>query len=115
MSVGLRGLESTWVRPRADWALQVATHYRVPVTVTSTLRTFNEQAELRRRYEAGQSQFPANRPGDSAHNYGLAWDSVVDPRAQAWWDYVRTLAGFHVPQNDRIHAEVPNWRQYVTT
>jgi hypothetical protein len=85
----------------------------VSITVTSTLRTWQEQAELRRRYEAGVSQWPANKPGDSAHNYGLAFDSTVEPQYLAWWTHVRTLAGFHVPPHDVIHAEVPSWRQYV--
>lgn len=111
------------VRAAAQWALDVANYYDVPVTVTSGFRSWEEQARLRRNYEqclaTGQMgktpdcRFPANRPGDSAHNFGLAWDSVVPTWAQAWWDMVREYAGFEVLSNDRIHAQVPNWRQYV--
>lgn len=112
-SAKLSGLHPQ-VREAAEWALSWADYYGVPVTVTSGLRTLEEQAELRRRYEQGRSAFPANRPGDSSHNYGLAWDSVVPPWAQEWWDYVRRLAGFEVLANDVIHAQVPSWRQYVS-
>lgn len=108
----LRGLHDA-LKPNAQWALDVAEYYGVPVTVTSIYRSWGEQAELRRRYEQGKSRFPANQPGDSAHNYGLAWDSTVPDRYQEWWDYVRRLAGFEVLSNDRIHAQLFNWRGYV--
>lgn len=109
------------LRPNAEWALRVAAFYNVPVRVTSVYRSWDEQKRLRDRYEAslrngtfGQTvKYPANRPGDSAHNHGLAWDSVVAPEYQDWWDRVRRLAGFEVLPNDRIHAQLPNWRDYV--
>ena len=101
------------VAAAAEWALGWAEYYRVPVTVTSGYRSLSEQARLRREWEAGRSRWPANRPGDSAHNYGLAWDSSVPSWAQSWWTYVRELAGFRVPPGDEIHAEVPSWRDYV--
>lgn len=124
MSASLRGLHAD-VRDAAEWALKWADYYGVPVTVTSTLRPWEQQERLRRRWEAAGSPpscvrtatglvCPANRPGDSAHNYGLAWDSTVPDRYQDWWDQIRSLAGFRVPPNDRIHAEVPNWRQFVS-
>ena len=112
MGVSLRGLDPL-VRERAELCLQVAEYFGVPVTVTSTFRSWNEQQALYDRFKRGQSQFPANRPGDSAHGYGWAWDSVVAPEVQDWWDSVRRWAGFEVLPNDRIHAEVPNWRQYL--
>lgn len=104
--------------------MSVARHYGVPVTVTSTLRPWEQQAELRRRWEAAGrpsrcvqtrtgTVCPANAPGDSAHEWGLAWDSEVPPYARRWWDYVRKLAGFATFPHDEVHAEVPNWRQYV--
>lgn len=118
----LRGLDPN-VRAAAEWTLDVASYYGVPVTVTSGFRSWEEQAQLRANYEQclatgrmGQGPdclYPANRPGDSSHNWGLSWDSTTEPRYQGWWDYVRELAGFEVLPNDRIHAQVPNWRQYV--
>jgi hypothetical protein len=122
MPISLRGLHPQ-VREAADWALGWAAYYSVPVTVTSTYRSWAEQRALRARWEeclrtgrAGQPgpcQYPANQPGDSAHNWGLAWDSTVPPEYQSWWNAVRRAAGFEVLDNDQIHAQVPQWRQYV--
>lgn len=118
----LRGLHPQ-LRPYASYALEVAARYNVPVTVTSVYRSMQEQRELRDNYEwclrtgrFGKEKgcmYPANKPGDSAHNYGLAWDSWVEPKYQAWWDYVRQAIGWKILPNDRIHAELPNWRRYV--
>jgi hypothetical protein len=110
--MGLRGLQA-WLRPYAEWCLEVANYYGVPVVVTSTYRSWSEQQELRTRWERGQSRWPANRPGDSAHNYGLAWDSTVPSWAQTWWNDVRRAAGFEVLSNDEIHAQYPRWRDLV--
>lgn len=98
----------------ADWCLAWADYYHVPVTVTSGQRSWELQERLYADYLAGKSRFPANPPGQSAHNYGLAWDSVTDPKYQDWWDQLRAYAGFRIPPNDRIHAEVPNWRSFIT-
>jgi len=114
---------NTGLLPNAEWCLAVAEHYGVPVTVTSVYRSLASQTELRNNYErclatgqyrkTPQCKYPANKPGDSAHNFGLAWDSTVPPQYQDWWDQVRRLAGFEVLPNDRIHAQLPKWRDYV--
>ena len=116
-----RGLHPA-LRSRADYAFQVAGRYNVPVEVTSVFRSMQEQQELRDNFErcvrtgrfgmTPECRYPANRPGDSAHNFGLAWDSTVEPRYQAWWDYVRRALGFEVLSNDRIHAQLSGWRRY---
>lgn len=111
MSMQLRGLDSR-VRPYAEWAMQIANYYGISPTITSTFRSWEEQQNLYNRYRAGHSSFPANRPGDSAHNYGWAFDSVVPEADQALWDQIRTYVGFQVPGNDIIHAQVPDWRRY---
>lgn len=103
----------SWAKPNADWCIEVADYYNVPVTVTSVWRSWEEQDALYKRWLNGGSVYPANPPGQSAHEYRMAWDSTVDPVYQGWWDYVRELAGFYVPSNDRIHAAVPDWRSYV--
>lgn len=106
----------------ARWALTWAETYGVPVTVTSGYRSIEDQARLYRRFracvEAGrfpsrECPYPANPPGGSSHNFGLAFDSTTEPRFQEWWNYVRRLAGFEVLPNDIIHAQVPNWRSHV--
>ena len=99
------------IRARAEWAISWAEYYGVPVTVTSGFRSLEDQARLRAKWEAGLSRWPANRPGESAHNVGLAWDSTVPSWASSWWVRVRELAGFRIPAGDEIHAEWPGWRQ----
>jgi len=118
----LAGLEPS-VRAAADWALGIADQYRVPVTVVSGFRSRAEQTRLRRNYEQCLASgrfgtgpdclYPANRPGFSAHEYGLAFDSTVPREFEGWWAYVRQAAGFHVLPDDLPHAEAPNWRDYV--
>lgn len=99
------------------------------VQITSVVRPLDQQARLRRNWEScvvaglypsnaslggGLScAYPANRPGDSAHNYGLAWDSWVPPEQMDDWVAWRRWQGWTVPDNDKIHAEIPDWRQYV--
>jgi len=107
----LRGLDSR-VRPYAEWAFEIARYYGIDPTITSVYRSWSEQTKLRQRWERGESAYPANRPGDSAHNYGWAFDAVVPAEQQGLWDQIRAYVGFEVLPNDIIHAQVPNWRQY---
>jgi len=109
--MALRGLDSR-VRPYAEWAFEIARYYGIEPTITSTFRSWEEQTRLRSRWERGESAFPANRPGDSAHNFGWAFDSVVGTEQQPLWDAIREYVGFEVLPNDIIHAQVPDWRQY---
>lgn len=44
------------------------------LVVTSARRTSAKQAQLRRDWESGKSLIPANRPGTSLHEFGLAFD-----------------------------------------
>lgn len=118
----LSGLQ-TWARPPAEAALAFAGRYGITPTVTSVYRTLDAQRALRDRYERclrqgkvgtpGPCRYPANRPGDSAHNYGMAWDSWVPDYLMPWWIAVRRFYGFVVPDSDAVHAEVPAWRQIV--
>jgi len=94
--------------------MQVANYYGIDPTVTSVFRSWEEQTKLRARWERGESAFPANRPGDSAHNFGWAFDSVVRADEQPMWDAIRRWVGFEVLPNDIIHAQLPNWRSYRT-
>jgi hypothetical protein len=133
MTMQLAGLQAE-VRVRAQLALDWAAYLKIPVTITSVTRTWAEQTKLRARYEAclasGEKitpsnpnagcRYPANQPGDSAHNFGLAWDSWVpdgqwQPGWSYWdaWKYLRRWAGFTVPDSDRVHAEVAAWREHA--
>ena len=101
------------VRDAAIRALRRAQEAGIPVTITSGYRDLDTQEKLRKEWMAGRSQWPANRPGESAHNYALAFDSSVHPRYQSQWNKIRREEGFIIPPNDRIHAEYPQWRKEV--
>jgi len=105
----LRGLEPE-VRAKAECAFELARSYDITPVVTSVRRAWAEQLRLRERWERGESQFPANKPGDSAHQYGLAFDSVVPDNQMACWVAIRESVGLRVPAGDLIHAERPEWR-----
>ena len=111
MTIGLRGMHSQ-LRPAAEYAMTIARHNGLNPIVTSVYRGWAEQQRLRSRWERGESKWPANRPGDSAHNYGFAFDSWVPDAQMPMWDAIRKYVGWEVPQNDIIHAGLPNWRQY---
>lgn len=109
----LRGLDPD-VRRRAECAFKLAGNYGLTPVVTSVHRSWAEQDALRRKWEAGQSDFPANRPGDSAHQHGLAFDSWVPDADMARWKTIRECVGLYVPEGDLIHAERPGWRSTIT-
>jgi len=121
--IALRGLHRD-LRPWAEYAHRIALAYGLTPRVTSVYRSWQKQAQLRRNFEAcvasgeyqqtARCRWPANRPGDSAHNYGLAWDSVVSAAEVPLWRAIREAIGFRVPQNDQIHSELPGWRAYVS-
>jgi len=126
VSIALRGLHPE-VRERAQLALEYAAAYKIPVTVTSTHRTWAQQSWLRNRFERclarGETvspanrdpacRYPANEPGDSSHNWRLAFDSWVPAPYVPLWRAIREAVGFRVPDNDVIHAEVPGWRAFI--
>jgi len=105
----LRGLDPE-VREKAECAFQIARTYGMVPVVTSIIRGWAEQLRLREKWERGESQFPANKPGDSAHQYGLAFDSWVPDEQMACWVDIRRFVGLRVPEGDLIHAERPEWR-----
>lgn len=113
--------------PYADYAIAWANYYGLTPEVTSVLRDWRTQAELRKQYERclsreapvwpgnpdPQCRYPANRPGDSAHEYGLAWDSWVAADSMPTWVAIRRAVGWTVPDNDPVHAELTGWRNYL--
>lgn len=129
MAIVLAGLHDQ-LRPYAEYTLKAAQLNGIPVQVTSVFRSAAQQQALRSNYELCVSRglqgkaiqlnpgmsclWPANRVGDSAHEFGLAWDSVVPPEFQEVWNYIRRRIGWSVPDNDQIHAELPDWRKYLT-
>jgi len=110
--IGLRGL-TTDVREQAEFAFKIAHQFGITPVVTSTVRAWAEQLQLRQKWERGESEFPANRPGDSAHEYGLAFDSWVPDEQMPCWVEIRRCVGLRVPDGDLIHAERPEWRSSI--
>jgi D-alanyl-D-alanine carboxypeptidase-like protein len=111
------------VREAARWCIDYAEGFGIPVTVVSGKRTTREQRRLWTNYQqcvatgrfgrTPECRYPANPPGESPHEFGLAWDSTVPEEYMDWWAAVRRYVGFHVIERDLPHAEVPNWRAYV--
>ena len=107
-----------------DLTIAVGKYFGLTPTITSTFRSVSKQAQLRAAYESCLAQgvsispsntdancrYPANRPGDSAHNFGLAWDSSVPDGQWDLWNAIRSALGWTLDPNDRVHAEVPGWR-----
>jgi len=96
------------VRPYFQWLYEVGKHLGLKPTITSTLRTREEQQALYERYKAGKSRFPAAPPGKSLHEHGLAMDLVSQDNellARYWKHY---LGGFWSP-TDSVHFDVRTW------
>jgi len=122
VSIGLRGLHPD-VRRAAEFTIRWARFFGFKPRITSSTRSWAAQRKLRDKFESCVLQgrfpsppdcrFPANRPGDSAHQFGLAFDSTVEPQDQDTWNEIRRRVGFGVPPHDEIHAEVRGWRSFV--
>lgn len=80
------------VRSIADAFIRFLKREGVSVTVTSTRRSLDKQAQLYRDYLAGRSKYPAAPPGKSTHGAGLAFDLKLDPplyqAAGAVWEAI---------------------------
>lgn len=77
--------------PWAKWIYAYGKNYDGKLVVTSALRSSKKQAELRAAWESGKSLIPANRPGTSLHEYGLAFDMArlgADPLADPLLNYL---------------------------
>lgn len=105
------GLEP-WLVPYAEEAFRRAAKLNIRPRLTSSRRSWGEQEELYANYQRGLSRFPANPPGESPHQYGVAWDSVVTPAEQPLWDQIRASLGWKLYANDPVHAEWGPWRSY---
>lgn len=122
MAVDTRGIQP-WILERWQLAAAVLQYLTgghlmggrvvggITPTMTSGYRSVEKQAEL---YAArATNPYPVNRPGDSAHNYGLAVDAWVPDGQWDLWHAILRYVGFRVPENDRVHAEWPDWRELV--
>ena len=116
-------------RPIAELILATCKARGVELLVTCTLRTRGEQAGL---YAQGRTK-PGMRvtnakPGQSAHNYGLAMDVVPIIAGKAVWNakhphwrvYGEVVqecgavwGGTFRSVRDLPHCEAPNWRAII--
>lgn len=117
------------MREAIEYALEVGRAYGLHPELTSTVRPLSEQRALYARYLACKARgerihpgnknpgcrYPAAAPGESAHNYGLAFDSWVPEGEWEAWNHIRAAVGFHLIKNDRVHAEYPGWRSIRRT
>lgn len=86
--------------------------------ITSEVRSYWKQKELWQRYISGRAQFPAARPGHSAHNWGLAFDMALgvpayDDLGAVW----RSWGGGWGGSSDPVHFELPGstaWAQQLS-
>lgn len=100
-----------WLAPYVRQQLQYLARYGIGGTVFDVYRSCSEQ---NRRFAIGDSRA---RCGESAHQFGLAFDFVVTAGEQSdlqravqdWWQRL----GFTVIDWDPAHVEYPNWRRFV--
>ena len=69
----LRTLDSR-LAPWAQYLFAIGKRQDGRLVVTSARRSSGKQADLYQRWISGKSLIPANRPGTSLHEYGLAFD-----------------------------------------
>lgn len=96
------------MRAAARYLFDTAQANGLSPRVTSTYRSYQQQARLYRRYLAGLSPYPAAPPGRSLHEQGRAFDMVVsDARYYqplgALWEQMGGKWGGRF--NDEIHFE----------
>ena len=113
MSRSLASLDPQF-RPYAEYLVQVGRSVG-RTTVTSTRRTWAEQAGLYEAYRAGRRPLPVAPPGRSRHVWGLAVDLVVgkyraggppSPEMQALGEWWRKNGGVWGGKADPVHFSV---------
>ena len=107
------------LQPYARQLLLVAGNNGLQPRITSTRRSHTEQARLYRRFLAGQNPYPVAPPGQSAHEFGYAFDMMIQgasPKLMlislsdlgAVWEGWGGVWGGHF--QDPIHFEFPGFR-----
>lgn len=94
-----------WLRPYAQYLYRVALYNQLHPRVTSVYRSNQTQAILYARYRQGLTNLPAAPPGESKHQYGLAFDMVTDDNASvgALW---QAMGGRWGGSTDPVHFEI---------
>src|SRR5260370_7963043 len=71
------------MRPWAHALVDLAGRAGLLPRVTSTRRSHSEQGRLYRSYLAGKNPYPVAPPGESAHEFGYAFDLAISPMTDA--------------------------------
>jgi len=98
--------------PWARWIYALGKSYDGRLVVTSAKRSSAKQARLYEKWRTGRSKIPANRPGTSLHEYGLAFDLArigVDPLADPLLNWLGRVwehyGGRHGGNRDPVHFQ----------
>lgn len=98
--------------PYAKYLLEIGRYYDGRLVVTSARRDTAKQAKLYEKWISGKSLIPANRPGTSLHEHGLAFDLALigkDPLGDPllnWLGQVwESWGGRHGGQRDPVHFQ----------
>lgn len=97
----LSGLQR-WLQP---WARALIAYFP-RLTVTSVYRSKTEQRRL--WHTRHRNPYPVAPPGQSAHEYGLAWDMVGPPQLLEQAGRVWNAWGGRWSPADPIHFEGPS-------
>ena len=96
--------------PWAKWLRDVGKYYDGRLVVTSAFRSMRKQQELYCKWRSGKSPYPAAPPGQSMHNYGLAFDMArigVNPRQDPLLAYLgevwQMVGGVYGKEADPVH------------
>jgi peptidoglycan LD-endopeptidase CwlK len=115
-------------RPKVDLFQRQAISNGLDVLIYCTMRTFQEQAQLYAQGRTLPGKIITNaKPGESAHNFGLAFDGAPliggkidwDPENPIWAKYGQIAAmvglewaGNWVSFKEYPHIQLPNWEQF---
>lgn len=101
-----------WAYRLFDLAEAAGVHPRV----TSGTRSHQLQETLYKKFLEGREPYLVAVPGQSAHEYGYAFDMVVPSRIDqadlgtVWVGW----GGVYGGKKDPVHFEFPNWRAYAS-
>jgi hypothetical protein len=99
------------LQPWATRLFDVCQQAGAQPTITSTLRTYAEQAALYNDYITGRSKYPAAKPGTSSHEFGYAFDLAMPwpgDQVQAGMVWVG-WGGKYGGETDPVHFEYPGF------
>ena len=99
--------------PAARWLYAYGKQFDPLLVVTSSRRSSAKQQRLYDKWRRGESRIPANRPGTSLHEFGLAFDMArigKDPLSDPLLNYLgqvwQYIGGRHGGQRDPVHFQV---------